>query len=573
MPQTSFDKPIKTFLPKSIQCFKEGYSLRLLRKDFVAGLSVGIIAFPAALAVAIGINVAPERAIFTAIIAGFLISALGGSRVQIGGPTSTLIVILYDITLRHGFEGMLMATFLAGLILIAFGLAGLGTYIKYMPYPVVTGLTTGIAVVIFSSQFKDFLGLQMGSVPIDFIGKWKAYLQYLSTWDPRVFIVGMCALGVMIYFRRFKPRLPGPLIALILCSFFIWLFKIDIPTIGSRFGALPRTIPAPSFPFLGIRESLELIPDALTIALLAGIESLLSAVVAEGMTGWRHQSNTELVAQGIANVGASLFGGIPATGSLSRTAANVKAGGATPVAGMIHSLVVFLILLIFAPFANKIPLACISAVLLMIAWGMSEIHHFIHLFTAPKKDIIVLLSVFTLTVLINITAAVQVGMILAAFLFMKQMSDLSDVVSTAQFFEENGQAAATGDPDAISRKDVPEGIEIYEINGPFFFGVADRLKNLLNELERPPKIFILRMRRVPTIDASGMHALEEFYIECKRQGTILLLSGIKKAPLRYLRRFHLDEVIGEDHIFSNVHSAIECARELLRVEKFKQAMR
>ena len=573
MSKSTFSKQTLAFIPKSIQCLKEGYSLNFFLKDLLAGITVGIIAFPAALAVAIGASVAPERAIFTAIIAGFLISALGGSRVQIGGPTSTLIVILYDIMQRHGFEGMLMATFMAGIILICFGLAGLGTYIKYMPYPVVTGLTTGIAVVIFSSQFKDFLGLKMGNVPIDFIAKWQSYIDHLLTWDPRVFIVGMATLLIIIYFRRFKPHFPGPLIALIGVGFVTWFFNIDVPTIGSKFGALPHTLSFPSFPAFNFSESMDLIPDALTIAILAGIESLLSAVVAEGMTGWRHQSNTELIAQGIANIGASFFGGIPATGSLSRTAANVKAGASTPLSGMIHAIVVFFILFFFAPFANKIPLASLAAILFMIAWGMSEIHHFIHLFSAPKKDVIVLISVFVLTLLTNITAAVQVGMILAAFLFMKQMSDLSDVISTAHIFEENTKSAESGDPDAISKKEVPEGVEVYEINGPFFFGVADRLKNLLNELERPPKVFILRMRRVPTIDASGMHALEEFYIECARQGTILLLSGVKKGPLRNLRRYHLDELIGEDHIFSHINAALEFSRELLRIEKFKQAMR
>ncbi len=575
MSKSSFSKPTFPFIPKLLQCLKEGYSLQGFRKDLLAGITVGIIAFPAALAVAIGVNVAPEKAIFTAVIAGFLISALGGSRVAIGGPTSTLIVILYDIMQRHGFEGMLMATFMAGIILICFGLAGLGTYIKYMPYPVVTGLTTGIAVVIFTSQIKDFFGLNIGNVPIEFLARWKSYIDHLASWNPTTFIVGMATLLIVIYFRRFKPHFPGPLIALISVGFVTWFFKIDVPTIGSKFGALPSTLSLPSFPIFNFSESIDLIPDALTIAILAGIESLLSAVVAEGMTGWRHQSNTELIAQGIANIGASFFGGIPATGSLSRTAANIKAGASTPLSGMIHAVVVFLILFFFAPLANKIPLACLSAILFMIAWGMSEIHHFIHLFSAPKKDVIVLLAVFIFTLLTNITAAVQVGMILAAFLFMKQMSDLSDVVSTAQFFEEENttQISSYHDPDAISKKVVPEGVEVYEINGPFFFGVADRLKNLLNELERPPKIFILRMRRVPTIDASGMHALEEFYLECRRQGTTLLLSGVKKGPLRNLRRYHLDELIGEDHIFSNINVALDFARELLTIEKFKQAMR
>jgi sulfate permease, SulP family len=577
MGKISFFDQAKTkgFIPKSIQCFREGYSLAFLRKDLLAGLNVGIIAFPAALAVAIGINVAPERAIFTAIIAGFLISALGGSRVGIGGPTSTLIVLLYDIVARHGFEGMLMATFMAGVILICFGLVGLGTYIKYMPYPVVTGLTTGIAVVIFSSQFKEFLGLQMGEVPIDFLLKWQAYFQHLNTWNPKAVMVGMLALFIMIYFRRFKPHIPGPLIAVASVTLLAALLNLDVPTIGSKYGSIPRSLPIPSFPAFKFSESLNLLPDALTIAILAGIESLLSAVVAEGMTGWRHQSNTELIAQGIANIGTSFFGGIPATGSLSRTAANVKAGAVSPLSGMFHAAVVFLILLAFAPVVNKIPLACLAAVLFMIAWGMSEVHHFIHLFSAPKKDVIVLLAVFILTLLTNITAAVQMGMILAAFLFMKQMSDISDVVSTAQYFEEEqeGTEGRLQEPDAINRKEVPPEVEIYEINGPFFFGVADRLKNLLNELERPPKIFILRMRRVPTIDASGMHALEEFYIECRRQGTTLLLSGVKRGPLKSLRRYQLDELIGEDHIFSHINSALEFAREQLRMEKIKQALR
>lgn len=571
MPKSSLSKRIHSFIPKLVYCLREGYSHRLFFKDLFAGLTVGIIAFPIALAVAIGANVPPEKALFTAVIAGFLISALGGSRVQIGGPTSTLIVILYDIMLRHGFEGMLMATFMAGMILIFFGFIGLGTYIKYIPYPVVTGLTTGIAVVIFSSQFKDFLGLQMGNVPIDFVGKWRSYIENIGTWDPKALGIGLGSLSLMVYLRQLKPRIPGSIIALAAAGFLTWLFNIDIATIGSHFGQLPRVLPSPSFPSFDFSESLSLVPDALTIAILAGIESLLSAVVAEGMTGWRHQSNCELVAQGIANVGASFFGGIPATGSLSRTAANVKSGATTPVSGMVHAVVIFLIMFFFAPLASKIPLAALAAVLFITAWNMSEIHHFLHLFTAPKKDVIVLLTVFILTVLININAAVQVGMIMAAFLFMKQMSDLADVVHTAKYFEDTEQASDKDfyDPDAISRKEVPEEVEVYEINGPFFFGVADRLKNLLNELEKPPKIFILRMRRVPTIDASGMHALEEFYLECKRQGTLLLLSGVKKGPLRNLRRYHLDELIGEDHIFSHINSALEFSRELLRVEKFK----
>lgn len=553
---------------------QDGYSGARFKKDFIAGVSVGVIAFPIALAVAIGANIPPERALFTAIVAGFLISLLGGSRVQIGGPTSTLIVVMYGIMSMHGFEGMLLATIMAGFILIIFGLTGLGTYIKYIPYPVVTGLTTGIAVIIFTSQLKDFLGLQLGEFPIDFLGRWQAYWNHLGSINPFSILIGSATLGLIIYLRRKRPHWPGVLIALAAAGVVTWAFRLNIDTIGSRYGALPRSLPSPSLPAFHFSVMLELIPDALTIALLAGIESLLAAVVAEGMTGWRHRSNCELVAQGCANIGAALFGGIPATGSLSRTAANVKAGASTPVAGMLHAVCVFSILFLLGPLAAQLPLCALAAVLFMIAWNMSEIHHFLHLFTAPKKDVLVLLTVFFLTLFVDITSAVQIGMILAAFLFMKQMSDLSDVVSVVQYFESgNGNGAEVVDPDAISKQDIPAGVEVYEINGPFFFGVADRLKNLLNELERPPPIFILRMRRVPTIDASGMHALEEFYNECRRQKTILLLAGVKKNPLKDLHRYHLDTLIGEDHIFSHITQALECAKELLRVEAFKRAMR
>ncbi len=574
MPLKYFSKHLKYFLPKSIQCLQEGYSYSLFKRDLISGLTVGIIAFPIALAVAIGTGVPPEKGLFTAIIAGFLTSALGGSRVLIGGPTSTFIVLLYGIMIRHGFDGLLMATLMAGVILIFLGIAGLGTYIKYIPYPVVTGLTTGIAVVIFVNQFKDLLGLHMGTVPVDFLSKIHSYWQYLFSWDPICFGIGLVTICVIIYFRRYKPQFPGALVALVVATVATWLFDLNIPTVGSHYGVIPRTLPYPSLPAFDLDKILVLVPDAMTLAILGGIESLVSSVVAEGMTGWRHQSNCELVAQGIANVGAGIFGGLPATGSLSRTAANVKAGASTPLSGMLHALFIFVIMFFLAPLVGTIPLAALAGVLVMIAWGMSEIHHFVHLFSAPKKDVIVLLTVFLLTVFINMTAAVQIGMILAAFLFMKQMSDLSGVVSTAQYFQEREDILEKYyDPDAIKRQDVPEGVEVYEINGPFFFGVADRLKNLLNELERPPKIFILRMRRVPSIDASGMHALEEFYIECKRQGTLLLLSGVMKGPFRDLKRYNLNETIGEDHIFSHINSALVFARELMRTEKFIQAMK
>lgn len=562
----AFVSRLKNYIPKSILCINE-YSPSTIYSDLIAGVTVGILAFPLAMAYAIGAGIPPERGLFTAIIAGLTISILGGSRVQIAGPASTFIVVLYDIISRHGFESLVVATLIAGCILIFFGLAGLGTYIKYIPYPVTTGLTTGIAVAIFSSQIKDFFGLDIPNLPIGFKDKWIAYFQHFSTFDPITFGVGFGALGLMIWFRRFKPQIPGAIITLCIASFVTWLFGFDIDTIGSKYGELPRSLPSPSFPSFSFDDVLRLFPDALTIALLAGIESLLSAVISEGMTGWRYQSNCELVAQGLANIGSVIFGGIPAAGATARTAANVKCGAKTPLAGMIHALVILFIMYVFAPFVRHIPLTALSAVLLMIAWSMSEIHHFLHLFSAPKKDIVVLITVFTLTVFLNITVAVQVGMILAAFLFMKQMSDLSDVVSTAPYFDENQQKETK---DAFSKKEIPPSCEIYEINGPFFFGVADRLKNLLNELEEPPCIFILRMKKVPTIDASGMHALEEFFLMCKRQGTRLLLSEVKKNPLKDLERFHLDILIGKEHIFSDVRSALEYTNRYIASQNQKE---
>lgn len=560
---TSFKKQIKALVPQSYHVLKQGYSFADLQKDILSGLTVATIAFPLAIAIAIGINAPPLRGVYSAIIAGFLVSLLGGGRVQIGGPTSTLIVVLTGIMLTHGFDAVLLATMMAGFILILFGFAGLGTYIKYIPYPVVTGLTTGIAVVIFSSQFKDFFGLKIQNVPIDFLAKWQMYWENITTIDPLTCCFGLLTLLGLIYMRKKHPKLPSTLIVLAGAALLTFLFKLDIATISSRYNNISYALPSPTFPSIHFHLFLDLIPDALTIALLIGIESLLAAVVAEGMTGWRHQSNTELIAQGFANIGIALFGGIPASGSLSRTAANIKGGARTPIAGIAHAVFVFLILFLLGPLVGRIPLCSLAAVLFMVAWNMSEIHHFLHLFSAPKKDIIILITVFSLTVLVNITAAVQIGMILAAFLFMKQMSDLSDVISIAQYFKSEEKDPFEYDPDAINRQDVPEHVEIYEINGPFFFGVADRLKNLLNGLQKPPFVFILRMRKVPTIDASGMHALEEFFLECKRQNIALLLSGVKKNPLKNLKRYHLDQLIGEEHIFANIHLALACARDLI----------
>jgi sulfate permease, SulP family len=558
---------LKEFIPQSWISL-QNYSPSVFKKDFYSGVTVGIVALPLAMAFAIASGVEPEQGLFTAIIAGLLISMLGGSKVQIGGPTGAFVVIVFDIVQRVGYSGLALATLLAGGILVVMGLCRLGTLIKYIPYPLTTGFTTGIAVIIFSSQIKDFFGLKIVKEPAGFIQKWEAFIDARHSWDQTTFMVALGTLLFILLIRRFTPRIPWGIASIAIVTLVCFLFKVPVETIVSRFGEIPRTLPAPSLPSLHFSWSLmqKIIPDAITIALLAGIESLLSAVVADGMIGAKHKSNTELFAQGIANIGSVFFGGIPATGAIARTATNVKTGAATPIAGMIHAVTLFLIMLLFAPIVSRIPLAALSAVLVMVAWNMSEIQHFKHLFKAPVGDVGILLTSFLLTVFVNLTVAVEVGMILAAFLFMKRMSDMSNVVSLSKLFaDENAQDM--DDPDAISKKNVPEGVEVYEINGPFFFGVADSLKDVLHNLEKPPKIFVLRMRKVPVIDATGMHALKEFYLKCKKDETQLILSGVRGATARAISKYGLVDIIGKYNIFTHIDPALKRAGELLKNAK------
>jgi SulP family sulfate permease len=551
------------FVPKSVVClFKERYSLGIFRKDLQAGVTVGIVALPLAMAFAIASGVPPERGIFTAVIAGFLISLLGGSRFQIGGPTGAFVVIVYDIVLREGYSGLIAATLIASVLLVVMGLCRLGTWIKFIPYPLVIGFTAGIAVIIFSSQLKDFLGLNIAQLPADFISKWKAVLLALPTWDTTTFAVGAGTLGVILVVRRFIPFIPWGIVSIVLATLVTWIWQLPVETIATRFGEIPRMLPFPSLPTLPV--SFEgwhrLVPDAITIAFLAGIESLLSAVVADGMAGGRHKSNCELVAQGFANLGSCVFGGIPATGAIARTATNIKTGGKTPVAGMIHAATLFFIVLAFAPIVSMIPMAALSAVLLMIAWNMTEIDRLRHLLKAPLGDVAVLLSAFFLTVLVDLTVAIEVGMILAAFLFMKRTSEISNVVTLSQLTEENEEK----DPDAISKKRIPPHSEVYEINGPFFFGIADSLQSVLPNLELPPKVFILRMRKVPAIDATGLHALEDFFDKCNRTGTVLLLSGVKGKLAEEFKKFGVEKKIGKQNIFPHIDDALKRADEIVK---------
>lgn len=581
VPRRSQPANTHPFLPKSIVCLREGYGRGFFFSDLFAGVTVGVVALPLAMAFAVnsGPGLTPQMGLYTAIVAGFVVSLLGGSRVSIAGPTGAFMPILYVITQNHGIEGLAVATVMAGVILILLGVMKLGSMIKFIPYPVTTGFTAGIAVIIFSSQMRDFFGLRMDQpVPADFLEKWIAYWEAfrahgVNPWSTGLAVGGVVVIGVL---RKMAPRVPGTIVAVILASVLVWLMQLDDPTrwgpmhvetIGTKFGGIPRELPKPqgwlleAFTLERIRL---LVPEATTIALLAAIESLLCCVVADGMIGGRHKSNLELVAQGVANIASVGLGGIAATGAIARTAVNVKSGGRTPLAGMIHAVFVLVCMLTLAPLASRIPMPLFASVLVVVAWNMSERDHFRHLLKAPRSDIGVLLTTFGLTVLMDLTVAVGVGMVLAAMLFMKRMSEVTNIGVLREEIEEAGpELPDPADPHSLMIREVPPGVEVYEINGPFFFGVADRLKDTLQGIEKPPAVFILRMRRVPAIDATGMHALEEFHDKCRRQGTRLLLSGVHAQPIFAMTRYGLVDRIGRENLFGNIDDALECARGIV----------
>src|SRR5687768_1394097 len=570
-PAPSLRSRFAHFLPKSVIVFREGYTLPTFWHDLAAGVTVGVIALPLAMAFAInsGPGLKPEVGLYTAIVGGFLISLLGGSRVQVAGPTGAFMPILYLIVQRHGYDGLAIATVMAGAILIVLGIARLGGMIKFIPYPVTTGFTAGIAVIIFSTQMKDFFGLRMdGAPPPEFVGKWHAYWQAFRAHGANGYATVVAVGGVVVIalLRRLAPRVPGAIVAVILASVAVAAFNLEargVETIGSKFGGIPRTLPTPTIQWvhaITLDKVRTLIPEATTIALLAAIESLLCCVVADGMTGGRHRSDVELCAQGVGNIASICFGGIPATGAIARTAANVKSGGRTPVAGMIHAAFVLLCMLLLAPLAARIPMPVFASVLVVVAWNMSERDHFTHLFKAPRSDVAVLLTTFGLTVLTDLTIAVGVGMVLAAMLFMKRMIEVTNVGALR---DEMSEANGADDPNAISLRDVPKGVEVYEINGPFFFGVADRLKDTLRRIERPPKVFILRMRRVTSVDATGLHALDEFHDKCRKQHTRLLLAGVHAQPMFAMTKYDLLDKIGEGNMFEDIDDALNAAREMV----------
>jgi len=548
-------------VPKLFTTLKD-YTRAQFTQDVIAGIIVGIVALPLAIAFAIASGLSPERGLYTAIVAGLLISLLGGSRVQIGGPTGAFVVIVSGIVQKHGVDGLTVATLLAGVMLIAFGLLRFGGAIKFIPYPVTIGFTSGIALIIFSSQIRDLLGLEMQAVPSAFLPKWDAYARAFDTVNPWALLVAVATLAIILVWPRISTKIPGPFVALIVTTLLARLFHLPVETIAARFGEIHAGLPRPTLPHVSLDTITPLAGAAFTIALLAAVESLLSAVVADGMIGGRHRSNMELVAQGVANIASPLFGGMPATGAIARTATNVKNGGRTPVAGMTHAITLLLITLFFGRWAGLIPLATLAAILVVVAFHMSEWRTFASEFRAPKSDVAVLLTTFLLTVLVDLTVAIEVGMVLAAFLFMRRMAEVTNIsVLTHEFIDPVDDFEH--DPNAVRNRAIPEGVQVYEITGPFFFGAAETFKDRVGRIAGKPKVLIIRLRHVLAIDSTGLHALRELVHRSRREGVLVILSDVHAQPVVALERSGLYDELTEDNIHGNIDDALNRAREYL----------
>jgi SulP family sulfate permease len=546
--------------PKLFSVLKH-YSKEQLIKDIIAGIIVAIIALPLSIALAIASGVNPERGLYTAIIAGFFISFLGGSRVQIGGPTAAFVVIIYGIIEEHGLNGLIIATMMAGILLVIMGFLRFGSLIKFIPYTITTGFTSGIAVGIFAGQIKDFLGLSMGSVPSEFIEKMKAYGEHITTVNGSALLIGAISILILIFWPKVTDKIPGSLIAVILTTLLVKFLDMNVNTIGSVYGELSSKFPTMQIPDLNFKIIKSLFSPALTIALLAGIESLLSCVVSDGMIGSRHRSNMELIAQGTGNIFSSLFGGLPATGAIARTAANVKNGGRTPIAGMVHAISLLLILLALMPLAALIPMPTLAAILIMVAYNMSEWRVFVDLVkTAPKSDIIVLVTTFLLTVIFDLVVAIEVGIVLAAILFMKRMADVTDIKGWTYLHDDDYDEDS--DPENINLKVVPKHTLVYEINGPMFFGAADKFMDITNENEKHIRVIILRMRSVPAMDATGLHTLQKVVKICKKKNITLLFSHVQEQPLSVMEKAGFYQEIGQDNFCSSIDDALEKAAML-----------
>nr|WP_302335222.1 sulfate permease [uncultured Prevotella sp.] len=549
---------------KLFSCLKT-YDKKTFMSDLMAGIIVGIVALPLAIAFGIASGVTPEKGIITAIVAGLVISLFGGSKVQIGGPTGAFIIIIYGIIQKYGFEGLTIATLMAGFFLVLFGLLRLGTIIKYIPYPIVVGFTSGIAVTIFTTQIKDLFGLTLPSNPSDFIEKWGVYLQNFNTIDPWCALIGVASVVVIAVTPRFSKKIPGSLIAIILMTIVALLLKnfagvLSIETIGDRF-SISNELPAAQVPDMNWETIKSLVSPAITIAILGAIESLLSATVADGVIGDHHDSNTELVAQGLANIASPLFGGIPATGAIARTMTNINNGGKTPVAGIIHAVVLLLIFLFLMPLAKYIPMACLAGVLVVVSYGMCGWRSFLELMKNPKSDVTVLLITFFLTIIFDLTIAIEVGLIIACLLFMKRMSETTDVKAITEEIDLNQDAEfSTGNLDHLI---IPQGVEVYEINGPYFFGAGNKFEEIMASFGDRPKVRIIRMRKVPFVDSTGIHNLTNLCEMSKKEGIQIVLSGVREKVNGQLKHAGFYHLIGEENICSHINLALKRANEII----------
>ncbi|MCL4787168.1 MAG: sulfate permease [Verrucomicrobia bacterium] len=545
------------FRPKLVDALK-GYTKRDFLRDLVAGITVGIVALPLAMAFAIASGVKPEAGIFTAVIAGFLISALGGSRVSIGGPTGAFIIILYGIYAKYGAENLAICTIMAGVILFVMGAARLGTMIKFIPYPVTMGFTSGIAVLIFTTQIKDFFGLRMEKVPSEFVEKMRALAEHAGSFQWPTLALAAASLAIILLWpKTWQRRVPGSIVALVLGTVVVGLFQLPVETIGSKFGGIPQSLPSPQIPTLSWENLRHLFQPATTIALLAAIESLLCCVVADGMIDDRHDSNQELMAQGIANIASPLFGGIAATGAIARTATSVKCGARSPVAGIVHAFTLLVIVLVAAPLAKSIPLATLSAVLVNVALNMGEWHNFARVPKWPRSDALVFLTAFGLTVVIDLTVAVEIGMVLAAVLFIKRVSETTQITAVDETTETEGSQHS------LVGKEIPQGVMVYRIFGSFFFGAADKLETALKREGREPEVLILRMRKVLAMDATGLNALEDLYERLRARGKHIVLSGPHTQPLFMMDKAGFLDRLGRQNVCANIELALARAREIL----------
>lgn len=542
--------------PKLFSVMKN-YSKKQLVNDVIAGIIVAIIALPLSIALAIASGVGPTAGLYTAIIAGFFISFLGGSRVQIGGPTAAFVVIIYGIVEQYGTSGLTVATIMAGVFLIIMGFLRLGTLIKYIPFTITTGFTAGIAVGIFAGQIKDFLGLNMGSVPSEFLEKIESYAKHITTIDLETTIIGVISIAILIIWPKITGKIPGSLIAIIVSTLIVKIGNLDVATIGSVFGELSSSLPTPSLPNISFEMIKNLMSPAFTIAILAGIESLLSCVVSDGMVGSRHRSNMELVAQGVGNIASGMFGGIPATGAIARTAANVKNGGRTPIAGIVHSITLLLILVLLMPLAALIPMTTLAAILIIVAYNMSEWREFVSIVKkAPKSDTLVLVTTFVLTVIFDLVVAIEIGIVLAALLFMKRMADVT-TLNSWKYIEDEEEVM--DDAESIQLKEVPKNTLVYEINGPMFFAAADKFMDIATHSSDKVNTIIIRMRAVPAMDATVMHTLNNVYEVCKSKKITLIFSHVMDQPMAVMEKDGFVAKIGKDNFVPNIDAALKLA--------------